>query len=415
MPAVLDDARRNLRNPPKIYVDIAIEQIDGDIDFFKSAVPLAFAEVTDATLKSALDTASAQVVTALAQYKLWLQHDLLPRSKGDFALGADTYRKQLWDDEMIDTPLDRLLSMARADLAANQKAFAEAAHAIDPNATPAAVLAGLQRDHPPVARLLQTTQDQLDGLEAFIRDHHIVTIPQASRARVKETPPFMRATTSASMDIPGPFETRATEAYYNMTLPDPAWPAKEQDEFMGQWYDAAVSNVSVHEVWPGHYLQFLYGKNLTSDIRKVFTASSNTEGWAHYVEAMMIEQGLHADDPRYHLAQLQDALLRDVRFIVGIEMHTAGLSVDDAKAMFQREAYQPEPVADSEAKRGTSDATYGYYTMGKLMILKLRDDYKAKLGPAYTLEGFHNAFIQVGGLPLPLVRRAMLGSTGQPF
>ncbi len=415
MPAVLADARRNLRNPPKIYVEIAIEQLDGDIDFFKNAVPQAFADVTDPKVSKAFASASADVVTALGEYKTWLQQDLLPQSTGSFAYGAATYQKALWNDEMIDTPLDELLSMARADLAKNQKAFAEAARAIDPRAKPADVLAELQRSHPPVGELLSRTQDQLDGLETFIEEHQIVTIPEAARATVKETPPFMRATTSASMDIPGPFETHATEAYYNMTLPDPAWPAKEQDEFMGQWYDAAVSNVSTHEVWPGHYLQFLYGKNLTSDVRKVFTANSNTEGWAHYVEAMMIEEGLHADDPRYHLAQLQDALLRDVRFIAGIEMHTQGLSVDDATTMFEREAYQPVPVAESEAKRGTSDATYGYYTMGKLMILKLRADYKAKMGPAYTLEGFHDAFIKVGGLPLPLVRRAMLGSVGQLF
>ena len=246
-------------------------------------------------------------------------------------------------------------------------------------------------------------------------DHHIVTVPKAAPARVQETPPFLRATTTASMDIPGPFETVANEAYYNMTLPDPKWSAKEKNDFMREWYYALITNVSVHEVWPGHYLQFLYAKNFPSDVRKVFGAASNSEGWAHYAEQMVIDEGFHADDPRYRLAQVQDALLRDARFIVGIRMHTRGMTMAEAEEFFVKEGYQPRPTARSETKRGTSDATYGYYTMGKLMILKLRDDYKAKMGDRYSLQGFHDTFIKLGPLPLPLIRKAMLGETGQLF
>jgi uncharacterized protein (DUF885 family) len=184
---------------------------------------------------------------------------------------------------------------------------------------------------------------------------------------------------------------------------------------MKQWYFAAISNVSVHEVWPGHYLQFLYAKTFPSDLRKVFGAATNSEGWAHYCEQMVIDAGFHADDPRYRLAQLQDALLRNARFIVGIRMHARGMTVKQAEDFFVAEGYQPRPVAVSESKRGTSDPTYGYYTMGKLMILKLRDDYKAKMGAEYSLQKFHDTFIGLGPLPLPLVRRAMLGEVGQPF
>jgi uncharacterized protein (DUF885 family) len=173
--------------------------------------------------------------------------------------------------------------------------------------------------------------------------------------------------------------------------------------------------VSVHEVWPGHYLQFLYAKQFPSDVRKVFSASTNVEGWAHYSEEMVLDQGFHADDPSYRLAQLQDALLRDVRFIVGIEMHTKGMGMDEAQRLFETEAYQPTPVARSEVKRAISDATYGYYTMGKLMIQKLAADYRAKQGAAFTLQGFHDAFVKIGPLPLPLIRRAMLGETGEIF
>ncbi|WP_458319206.1 DUF885 domain-containing protein [Mycolicibacterium brisbanense] len=415
MPTALSAARDNLDDPPRIYTQIAIDQLDGNRDFFAKDVPAAFTEVKDKTLLDDFAKANAGVIAALDDYKVWLQNDLLPRSNGSFAYGADTYRKVLAADEMITTPLPDLLNIAEADLKRNQQAFDDAAHAIDPAKAPLDVLADVQKDYPPPAQLLAVTQSNLDSVEQFVRDKQIVDVPPAPAARVVETPPFLRATTSASMDIPGPFEKVATEAYFNMTLPDPTWPKPEQDEFMAQWYRPAISNVSVHEVWPGHYLQFLYAKDYPSDIRKVFGAASNFEGWAHYCEQMMLDEGLHGGDPRDRLAQLQDALLRDVRFIVGIKMHTEGMTVEQAQQMFVGQAHEPAPVAESEAKRGTSDATYGYYTMGKLAILKLRDDYKAKMGDAYSLKAFHDAFVKIGPLPLPLIRKAMLGETGDLF
>jgi uncharacterized protein (DUF885 family) len=200
-----------------------------------------------------------------------------------------------------------------------------------------------------------------------------------------------------------------------MTLPDPKARRAETEEFMKQWYYAAITNVSVHEVWPGHYLQFLYAKQFPSSVRKVFGAASNSEGWAHYCEQMVIDEGFHADDPRYRLAQIQDALLRDVRFIAGIRMHTQGMTVAQAEELFMKEGYQPRPVARSESKRGISDPTFGYYTMGKLMILKLREDAKARAGAGFSLQNFHDTFIKLGPLPLPLIRQAMLGQTGDIF
>ena len=415
MPAALAEARKNLDNPPRIYVDIAIEQLDGNRDFFKNAVPEAFTGVKDQALTAEFKKANDAVVAALDDYKVWLQKDLLPRAGGAFAYGADTYKKKLWADEMIDTPLDQLLVIAEANLKQNQAAFAETAKQIDPAKSPMEVLAVVQRDHPPADKLLSVAQGTLDALAQFVTDHHIATIPKAERARVQETPPFMRATTFASMDTPGPFEIVATEAYYNVTLPDPKWSKAETEDYMKGWYYPLVSNVSVHEVWPGHYLQFLYARQFSSDTRKVFGANSNIEGWAHYVEQMVIDEGLHADDPKYRLAQLQDALLRNARFVVGIKMHTQGMTIEQAQDVFVKEAYQPLPVAKAEAKRGTADATYGYYTMGKLMIQKLRSDYKAKMGTQYSLQAFHDAYIKLGPLPLPLIRKAMLGETGKVF
>jgi len=415
MPAALQEARKNIETPPRIYTQIAIDQLDGNRSFFESAVPGAFKDVTDKALLDEFKKANDAVIAALVDYKKWLQTELLKKSTGDFAFGEDTYRKKLAADEMVDVPLDELLAIADRDLKKNQAAFAETAKQIDSKKTPQQILASVQADHPPAARLLAITQQELDAIGRFMTDHHIVTVPQAAPAHVQETPPFLRATTSASMDIPGPFETVATEAYYNMTLPDPKWSAGETQDFMKQWYYAAISNVSVHEVWPGHYLQFLYAKNFPSDVRKVLGAATNSEGWAHYCEQMVIDEGFHGGDPRYRLAQIQDALLRDARFIVGIRMHTKGMTMEQAQEFFMKEGYQPAPVARSETRRGTADATYGYYTMGKLMILKLRDDYKAKMGAQYSLQNFHDSFIKQGPLPLPLIRKAMLGEAGTLF
>jgi uncharacterized protein (DUF885 family) len=415
MPATLAAARRNLVNPPRIYTEIALEQLDGNLEFFRTAVVEAFAGVRDAALQADFGRSNDAVVAALADYRQWLQDDLLPRSNGSFALGPDLFRQLLLADEMIDVPLDRLLALAEADLRRNQAAFEATARRIDPARNPSEVLESLQRDHPAPAHLLDSTQAELDALARFMTDRRIVTIPEAAPARVKETPPFMRATTSAALDTPGPFETARLAGYYLMTLPDPAWSDAETEDFMRQWFYPLITNTSVHEVWPGHYLQFLYSSQYPSDVRKVFYSNSNAEGWAHYCEQMVIDEGFHADDPRYRLAQLQDALLRNARFVVGIRMHTQGMSFEQAQAYFEQEGYQPAPVALSEARRGTSDATYGYYTLGKLAILKLRDDYRAKLGASYSLQQFHDALMRLGPLPLPLVREAMLGERGSLF
>jgi uncharacterized protein (DUF885 family) len=419
MPAFLDEGRRNLSAPANIFTRIAIEQIDGNIAFFKNDVPAAFAGINDRALLAEFAKTNGAVMTALASYKKYLQQDVLPKSTGSFALGSETYSKALAANEMVDLPLDELSKIAEANRQQNEAAFQAAARLVDPArpSRPAdAVLASIETEHPPVGALLKSSQDSLDAIRQFIVDRHIITIPPSDPATVKETPPFMRSTTSASMDTPGPFETAKLAAFYNMTLPDPRGSAAAQEDYMKSWYYAELANVSVHEVYPGHYIQFLYAKSFPSDVRKVYGASTNSEGWAHYAEQMMIDEGFHAGDPKYRLAQLQDALLRNIRFIAGIGMHTKGMTVDEATKLFETEGHQPHGLAVQEAKRGAGDPLYGYYTMGKLMILKLRDDYKKKAGADYSLQKFHDAFIRLGPLPLPLVRRAMLGeSSGSLF
>jgi uncharacterized protein (DUF885 family) len=212
------------------------------------------------------------------------------------------------------------------------------------------------------------------------------------------------------MFTPGPFETRARDAMYNVTLPDPAWPKERVEDFLrGAFNRPLMDVVSIHETFPGHYVQFLWNQRLDSKVRKLIDATSSSEGWAHYCEQMLLDEGFGGGDPKLRLAQLQDALLRAARYVVAIRMHARGMSFAQAKAFFVDEGYQSAEVADMEAKRGTEDPTYLVYTLGKLEILRLRDDYRRKLGPAFTLRRFHDALLAQGAIPLPLARRALLG------
>jgi len=414
IPRALTQARGILRNPPKIYTDIAIEQLPGNIDFFQTTVPEAFKEVKAAALRAEFKSSNDATIAALKDYQRWLQKDLLPRSRGTFAIGAENYRLKLLYDEMVDVPLPRLLKIGYARLRKDQQALVDAARRIDPNKKPEDVLKELERDHPTADNLLASAQKQLDGLRQFLIDHKIITVPGGAQAKVVETPSFMRATTFASMDTPGPYETKATEAYYNITLPDPSWSKEKQEEYLEGYNYPLLSNVSVHEVWPGHYTQFLWVKNNPelSKVRKLTGAGTNSEGWAHYSEEMALDEGLYNNDPRYRLAQLVDALLRDCRYIVGIKMHTQGMTMEQAKEFFVTEGRQQKVVGEMETKRGTGDPTYLMYTLGKLEILKLREDYRRKMGARFSLQEFHDRFIKAGNPPVKIVRRELMGRDG---
>ncbi len=409
MPTVLMEARANLKNPPQIFTEVAIEQMPGNIAFFEDDVPLAFKAVTDAKLLAEFRAANKAVIASLNDYQQWMQKDLLPRSKGDFRLGPATYAKKLLYEEMVDIPLDRLLEIGYADLRKNQEAFAQTAVRIDPNKTPQQILAELERDHPPPDQLLDAFRATLGGLRQFIQEHKIVTIPSQVLPIIEETPPFMRALTFASMDTPGPYETVAKEAFFNVTLPDKDWPRDRVEDFMGAFNRGTILSTATHEAYPGHYVQFLWMQHVDSRVRKLLGANSNAEGWAHYSEQMMLDEGYANGDLKMRLGQLQDALLRDARYIVGIEMHTGKRTFDQSIAFFEKEGYQTHETAVRETKRGTSDPTYLYYTLGKLQILKLREDYRKKKGAAFSLEKFHDSFMKQGFPPIKIVRKALLG------
>jgi uncharacterized protein (DUF885 family) len=434
MPQALAEARKNLKDPARISTEIALEQIDGDVSFFENDVPSAFfsgadgAEVaTDAALKAEFAKTNAAVVAALKSYGAWMKSDLLPRSNGDFRLGAETFQKKLAYDEMVDLPLARLLQIAFDDLHRNQAEFARVAKEIDPAKTPQQVLAELDAIHPAPGDLLNAFHGTFDSLIAFIRANHIITIPSDVQPTLEETPPFERATTFASMDSPGPFETHSTKAYFNVTLPEKDWTPEHVAEHMASFNVGTIVSTSVHEAYPGHYVQFLWSPRVESAIRKVLGANTNIEGWAHYCEQMMLDQGYAAapagatpEQVRQarliRLGQIQDALLRDARFVNSIKLHTgegepAGKwTVEQAEDFFVKEGYQSRSVAEVETKRGTGDPTYLYYTLGKLEIMKLREDVKVKQGAAFSLQQFHDDFMRQGFAPIKVIRKAMMGN-----
>jgi uncharacterized protein (DUF885 family) len=422
IPQVFVEARKNLKNPPKIYTEIALEQIDGDVSFFENDVPSAFKDATDADTKAEFAKTNAAVIEALKSYAAWMKTDLLPRSNGDFRYGADTYRKALAYDEMVDIPLERLLQIGYDNLHQNQAEFAKVAKEIDPAKTPEQELAELAQIHPAPDKLLQAFHDRFDSEVGFIRSHHIITIPSDVQPTLEETPPFMRATTQASMDPPGPFEMHSTKAYFNVTLPDPRWDAAKTNEYMAAFNVGTIVSTSVHEAFPGHYVQFLWQHQFAdqSKVRLLLGANTNIEGWAHYCEQMMLDQGYNAvgvgakderESKLIRLGQLQDALLRDARFVVAIRMHTGvggPLTIEQAEDFFVKEGYQARPIAEVETKRGTADALYLYYTLGKLEIMKLRADVMQKEGAAFSLQQFHDDLMRQGFAPIKVIRKAML-------
>jgi uncharacterized protein (DUF885 family) len=431
MPQALVEARKNLKNPARISTEIALEQIDGDVSFFENDVPSAFLSgpdaATDAATKAEFAKTNAAVVAALKSYGAWMKTDLLPRSNGEFRLGAETFQKKLAYDEMVDLPLDRLLAVAFDDLHRNQAEFARVAKQVDPAKTPQEVLAELATIHPAPGDLLNTFHGTFDSLIAFIRANHIITIPSDVQPTLEETPPFERATTFASMDSPGPFETHSTKAYFNVTLPEKDWTPEHVAEHMATFNEGTIISTSVHEAYPGHYVQFLWSPRVESKIRKLLGANTNIEGWAHYCEQMMLDQGYAAapvdatmDEVRkarlIRLGQIQDALLRDARFVNSIKLHTGTgepggkWTIEQAEDFFVKEGYQSRAVAEVETKRGTGDPTYLYYTLGKLEIMKLREDYKQKMGAAYTIQGFHDNFMRQGFAPIKVIRKTMLGN-----
>lgn len=407
VPAIYRACMSNVRNPPKEFTDLAIRMSGGSVGYFEGTLATWARETagTDSALLEEFNAANSVAIESTRQFAQWLKDDLLPRSKGAYAIGAENFLTKMRLEEMVDMPLADLLAKGEAQLEKDYQSFLATARQIDPTKTPAEVMASLSNDHPTADDLIPSVRRTIDEARLFSADHGIVTIPSEVRPRIEETPPYARSGSFASMDTPGAFETKATEAFYYVTPVETEWDDKHKEEHLRLYNPYVVAMINVHEAYPGHYLQFLWGPKFPTKLRKILGCGTNAEGWAHYCEQMMWEAGFGGNDPKYHLAQLQEALLRDCRYVAGIKLHTEGWTVERAAELFVEKGFQEPANAFEEARRGTYNPTYLYYTLGKIQIYELRDEYMKEKGA--TMKEFHDAFVSQGALPIPLVRQIL--------
>ncbi|RYZ46036.1 MAG: DUF885 domain-containing protein [Myxococcaceae bacterium] len=417
VPEVFAAAPASLQNPPKLWTEIALEQVKGTRALYAQTLPQAFAPVKDAELQEAFQREQARCLEAIDGYIRFLKDDLLPRSNGDFAIGEETYRQKLQYEEGVTESIDSLLAWGRSEMKRTQEQFREVAGRIAPGKAPMDVYRELGREHPAPAELVATTEATLEEIRQFLIDRRIITVPSEVRAKVAETPAFSRALSFASMSTAGPFEAKATEAYYYVTPPDPAWSAEQTAQHMSFYNRYALPIVSIHEAYPGHYVQFLWTNRIPSKVRRLFGSGSFSEGWGLYTEQMMLDEGYGGTGPqvdRLRLNQLALYLQRLARYMAGLSLHTRGMTYAQAVRLFEEEAYMTRINAEREARRGTSDPTYLVYALGKKMLMELREEAKVKWGKDFSLQRFHDAVVSHGYPPVPIVRQLLLGEDAAP-
>lgn len=406
VPRFLDETREHLREAlPRPIVETAQDVYGGYLSFYGTSLPQTVGAIDDARLRGRFEDARGAAVDAITAHLAFLD-DARGRATDDVAIGEANFTGLLRTGELVDLPLSRLIALGEAELSRLTDDVRATASRIDPSVQPREVMAALGRDHPAAAALIPETAAMLDELRRFLVEREIVTLPGDTRPRVAETPPFDRWA-FAMMDTAGPFETVATESYYYVTPPEPDWPPERRDEWLTKFDYATLKDVSIHEAYPGHFVHFLHVGLAPSMVSKALTSYSFVEGWAHYCEEMMLEAGVDAS-PRFRLAYLAEALVRQVRYLVAIRMHAGDLTVDAAEQMFVRHAFMEPLTARKEAVRGTFDPGYLNYTLGKFMMRRLRDDYRAERGAAFSLREFHDRLLRLGAPPVPLARRALL-------
>lgn len=411
IPGLLDAAKSNLTTVDATTAQIARRNIAGTIDFFTNVVPAALAPVKDSALQSAFKNANQTTLAALHAYLAGLESGPFAHPSGTFAIGAAQFAEMLRLQESVPISLATYERVGVTALAQTKSDFVATAAKIDRTKPASDVALALGAAHPPEGTLLTKATQDLSALRAFVVAHHIVTLPPDDNVKVIATPEFSRATTFASMNSPGPLETKASEAYYNVTPVEPKWTQARKEQHLSFFNDYYFPLISAHEVMPGHYVNFAIERHeKLSLIRRLLSSPSFVEGWAHYDEQMMVDEGWGNGDPHVRLAQLQGALLRECRYLVGLREHTAGMTVDAATKFFEENAFLAHEPAHREALRGTADPLYGYYTLGKLELLKLRDDYKRISGSRYSLEAFHDQLLAHGDPPMAIARKIILGA-----
>jgi uncharacterized protein (DUF885 family) len=414
-PQEFEYAKANLQDSlAKPFVDMAILVASGSVSFLSNDLVTALKEVKNDTLMAAFTASNKKAIDAIRGYISWLQKEKLPKAHNHYAIGRENYQKMLLYNEGISMSPDQILAIGLRELKKEQESFNAAAQIINPNKKPEDVYNDLKKEHPLAQDLIPDAGKTMDSIRQFTIDRKITTMPSNVRVKVKETPPYARETSTASMDTPGPFEQNATEAYYYITPVNMSWAKNQQEDWLRSFNFYTTDVVTIHEAYPGHYTQFLHlNASSATKIEKIFGSYAFIEGWAHYCETMMLDQGYgNNGDPvraaKYRLAQSGDALLRICRLCVSVKTHCEGMSVDSATKFMMDNWHQGEKPSHQEALRGTFDPLYLLYTIGKLEILKLRADYQAQEGAGFSLLKFHDAILDNGMPPIELLRELLL-------
>ena len=404
VPRAVGQIRDNLEMPmPRTWLQLGIDGFGGYADYFRDDVPAVWAGVEDEDLQMEFAGANKGAIQAMQDITDWLKSNMSTATE-DFALGPDLFKQMLWDTERVDTPLDQLEAIGRADMARNLKNLNEACAEFAPGLSVQDCFAKMSGNKPKVDSV-ESAREQLQEIREFMVKEDLVSIPGTEEAKVDEAPPYARSN-FAYINIPGAWEKNQPSVYY-ISPPNPAWPEDVQADYIAG--EADLLFTSVHEVWPGHFLNFLHANRAPFFYGRVFVGYAFAEGWAHYTEEMMLEACLRDGDPEARIGQISNALLRNARFLSTIGLHTKGWSVEDSKRFFMEEGFQSEGTAIQQAARGTYDPAYLNYTMGKLMIKRLRDDWTATRGGRAAWREFHDTFLSYGGPPIPLVRQQMMG------
>ncbi len=415
LPRLLASARTNLQPVlGKPIVETAIKVANGGANFLQNDLPKAITDLKDDALRAELKIANDAAIAEMRSYAKWLETERLPKADHRFGIGKEKYARMLRELELVSQSPETILELGMKELRREQAVFAETAKQINPTKPAIEVFTAIQEDHPTAEGLIPDTARGLEAIRQFVIDKKIASMPSDVRCKVDETPPFRRATSFASMDSPGPFEKGSTEAFYYVTPVDAAWSATQKNEWLTAFNYYTTDVVSIHEAYPGHYQQHLhFNASPLSRTRKCFYSYAFVEGWAHYTEQMLLDEGFPGTGDRlrtakYRLAQSDEALLRICRLCCSIKMHCDDMTVDEATKFFQDNCYYQEQPARQEAVRGTYDPGYLHYTLGKLMILKLRRDWQQQEGASYSLQKFHDSMLHHGSPPLPLLRQIML-------
>jgi uncharacterized protein (DUF885 family) len=419
VPALLAAARANVKNPPRLFAERGASFMKGAYEELGHDLDLAFAAEPSAALRDSLRRAADAARTQIDGYVKYLEQTVIPRASGDFTIGAANVARRYRAEELIDTPLDTMVAIGERELKRSQAEFRAAARRLAPGRDPVTAWQEVRRDHPKMGGVVAATQAIVDSLSAFVVARGIASLPPNERVIVAPALPFDLG--FASMHASPPLEKTPVKSIYYITDAQPGLSPTEQEAWLERYNYASLSNTSAHEAMPGHWLHSTYMRRTPGKVRRIWIGlnpfpqpSSGQDGWAHYAEQMVLDEGYRNNDPKLRLAQVSDALTRICRMLSGIKLHTKQWTIADAQRCFEQEAYVAAPAARREAERGTYDPTYGGYFLGKRGILKLREDYRKRMGAKFSLREFHERFMSNGIAPIWAQRQLLLpGDTGK--